>query len=228
MELRDAELHVPLYARGGSFTVAPEVAWSQLADPAQAVAVTLHARQPGETVAEVKLHGGVPTLFINGRPHSGMSYMTYRPNGKYFGQFGQLGVHLYSFSATPTEAAYGLAKTCWVAPEEFDYSGFEERVKMLLDADPDAYFFPRLYLLVAALVGREASRRPGDLRPGRRPAAALLPLAGRQARAFVGLGERGVATRRPRCGGSSSTSSIRPMPTAWWATILPREPPKNG
>ena len=26
------------------------------------------------------------------------------------------------------------------------YSGFEERVKMLLDADPDAYFFPRLYL----------------------------------------------------------------------------------
>ena len=144
--LRDIELRMPLYAWGGQFTVAPEVAGSRLDDPAQAVAVTLQARQPRETVAEVKLHGGVPTLFINGQPHSGMSYMTYRPLGKYFGQFGRLGVHLYSFSATPSEAAYALAKTCWIAPDQFDYSGFEERVKMLLDADPDAYFFPRLYL----------------------------------------------------------------------------------
>lgn len=144
--LHDVELRMPLYARGGTFQVAPEVGWSRLADPVQAVAVTLHARQPRETVAEIKVHGGVPTLFINGRAHSGMSYMTYRPNGKYFEQFGQIGMHLYSFSATPTEAAYGLAKTCWVAPDEFDYSGFEERVKMVLDADPEAYFFPRLYL----------------------------------------------------------------------------------
>lgn len=144
--LRDVELRLPIYARGGEFRVAPEVGGSRLADPSQAVAVTLHARQPRETVAEVKPHGGVPTLFINGQAHSGMSYMTYRPSSKYFEQFGRLGVHLYSFSATPSEAAYGLAKTCWVAPDRFDYSGFEERVKMLLDADPDAYFFPRLYL----------------------------------------------------------------------------------
>jgi hypothetical protein len=146
VELRNVELHVPRYVRGGTFQVVPEVAGSRLADPAQAVSVTLHARRPGTTVAEIKPHGGVPTLFINGRPHSGMSYMSYRPKGEYFGQFGQIGVHLYSFSATPTEAAYNLTKTCWVAPGEYDYSAFEERVKMLLDADPDAYFFPRLYL----------------------------------------------------------------------------------
>lgn len=146
VELRDVALRIPRYVRGGKFRVAPEVAGSRLADPVQAVAVTLHARQPGETVAEIKPHGGVPTLFINGQAHSGMSYMSYRPQGKYFGQFNQIGVHLYSFSATPTEAAYGLTKTCWVAPGEFDYAAFEERVKMLLDADPDAYFFPRLYL----------------------------------------------------------------------------------
>jgi hypothetical protein len=146
VQVRDVELRVPRYVRGGRFTVAPAVGGSRLADAAQAASVTLHARRPGETVAEVKPHGGVPTLFINGQPHSGMSYMSYRPKGEYFGQFGQLGVHLYSFSATPTEAAYNLTKTCWVAPERFDYSAFEERVKMLLDADPDAYFFPRLYL----------------------------------------------------------------------------------
>lgn len=146
VELRNVELRLPLYSRGGQFQVAPQVAGSRLADPARALAVTLQARQVRDTVAEVKTHGGVPTLFINGQPHSGMSYMSYHPGGKHFQQFGRLGVHLYSFSATPSEAAYGLAKTCWVAPDKFDYSGFEERVKMLLDADPDAYFFPRLYL----------------------------------------------------------------------------------
>ena len=144
--LRDVELRLPLYARGGQFQVAPEIGASRLADPSQAIAVKVRARTPQATTAEVKPHGGAPTLLINGRPHSGMSYMSYHPASKYFGQFNQLGVHLYSFSATPTEAAYNLARTCWVAPDRFDYSGFEERVKMLLDADPDAYFFPRLYL----------------------------------------------------------------------------------
>lgn len=146
VELRDVELRVPLYAWGGARTVVPEIGEAKPADPAKAMTVTILARKPGETVAEVRPHGGTPTLFINGKPHSGMSYMTYRPDGKYFEQFGKIGVHLYSFSATPTEAAYGLAKTCWVEPDRFDYTGFEERVKMLLDADPDAYFFPRLYL----------------------------------------------------------------------------------
>ena len=116
VELKDVELRVPLFARGGSFSVAPEVGWSRLANPAAARTVTLHAREVQPAVAEIKEHGGVPTLFINGRPHSGMSYMTYHPAAKHFAQFGRLGVHLYSFSATPTEAAYGLSKTCWVTP----------------------------------------------------------------------------------------------------------------
>lgn len=144
--LRDVSLRMPLYVRGGAFRVAPEVGGSRLADASAAHKATIRARQPGATVAEVKPHGGVPTLFINGQPHSGMSYMSYHPASKFFGQFAQVGVHLYSFSATPTEAAYTLSKTCWTAPGEFDYSGFEERVRMLLDVDPDAYFFPRLYL----------------------------------------------------------------------------------
>lgn len=96
---------------------------------------------------EVKLYKGTPTLFINGKPDPALVYMTYNPNKKYFSQFGKEGIHIYSFSATPTESAYGFCKkACWIEPDRFDYSEFDERVEMLIKADPDAYFFPRLYL----------------------------------------------------------------------------------
>ena len=58
----------------------------------------------------------------------------------------QAGVSLYTFSGTPTEAGYNLSKTVWTGPDTFDYSQFDQRVLMLLEADPDAYFFPRLYV----------------------------------------------------------------------------------
>jgi hypothetical protein len=97
-------------------------------------------------VAEVRDHNGAPTLFINGAPHPGMSYMTYKPSADNFRKIGEAGVHLYSFSATPTDSTYNLAQTVWTGPETFDYSTFDARVQMLLDADPEALFFPRLFL----------------------------------------------------------------------------------
>jgi len=102
--------------------------------------------EPRRAVAEVKAHHGAPTLFLNGEPLSAMAYMTYAPDRRYFQQFASAGVHLYSFSATPTEAAYGLAKTCWTGPDTFDDQPFEDRVRMLIGSDPQAYFFPRLNL----------------------------------------------------------------------------------
>ena len=106
--------------------------------------VLLSAAAPPTT--HVKMLNGAPCLFINGSPHPGTSYMTYRPDGKNFRDIGQAGVHLYSFSATPTESTYDLAPPCWVAPEDFDYSGMDGRARLLLDNDPEAVFFPRVYL----------------------------------------------------------------------------------
>ena len=102
------------------------------------------APEPPE--AFVREHKGVPTLLINGKPHPGISYMTYRPEAKNFRDMGRIGVHLYSFSGTPTESTYNLAPPTWIGPDEFDYSSFDTRVKLLLDADPEAFFFPRLFL----------------------------------------------------------------------------------
>jgi hypothetical protein len=98
------------------------------------------------TSANVNQFNGVPTLFINGTPDSSMVYMTYNPNSKYFKQFGDNGVHIYSFSSTPSESGYSLAPAAWVAPDKYDYSNMDERTMMILNADPNAYIFPRIYL----------------------------------------------------------------------------------
>ena len=100
----------------------------------------------GPPVVEVRTHNGAPKIVINGTVHSGMSYMTYRPDGENFRKIGRTGVHLYSFSATPTESTYGLAPICWKNRETFDYAHMDERAHMVLDNDPAAYFFPRIYL----------------------------------------------------------------------------------
>ena len=99
------------------------------------------------SVCKVQPYRGAPTLFLDGKPNSAMVYMTYRPLAKHFRQFGEAGVHLYSFSSTPTEAGYGLAPPCWVAPDRFDYTAIDLRATEVLDADPSAYFFPRIYLM---------------------------------------------------------------------------------
>ncbi len=101
---------------------------------------------PALPTAQVEMRNGAPCLFINGTPHPGTSYMTYHPDGKNFGDIGRAGVHLYSFSATPTESTYNLAAPCWVASEAFDYSGMDDRAHLLLENDPEAVFFPRVYL----------------------------------------------------------------------------------
>ncbi|MCP4644586.1 MAG: hypothetical protein GY851_29350 [bacterium] len=101
---------------------------------------------PALPAADVRDHLGAPTLFINGEPHPGTSYMTYHPDPDNFAAIGRAGVHLYSFSATPTESTYNLAPECWTAPDTFDYTHMDERAHMVLDNDPDAWFFPRLFL----------------------------------------------------------------------------------
>ncbi len=146
VRLRDIEFRVPLYAPGGEFTVVPEIGGARLSDNSPVVTVTIQSRAPGKTVAEVKVHHGTPTLFINGEPHNGMAWATYGPTSAVFRDFTQAGVTLYTFSGTPTEGGYGLSKTVWVAPDQFDYSEFDQRVMMLLRVNPNAYFFPRLYL----------------------------------------------------------------------------------
>jgi Beta-galactosidase len=151
VQLDRMEWRVPEYAFGGRMSVELQLAEARVQREGKGsgeatCTVTIRQRQPARSVAQVMVHNGTPTLFINGAPHNGMVWATYRPTAEVFGDFTRAGLNLFTFSATPTEAGYGLSRTVWVEPGKFDYTEFDERVMMLLQTNPDAYFFPRLYL----------------------------------------------------------------------------------
>jgi hypothetical protein len=144
------KLTVPEFASGGRLKVTLHVGDGRAPIRVGAKGgdgmVQVEGRKPGTVTAAVKLHNGTPTLLINGKPHTGMMYTAYGPSRQVFEEFARAGVDLFSFSATPTEAGYGLSKTVWKAPGVYDYSELDERVAMVLQANPNARFFPRLYL----------------------------------------------------------------------------------
>lgn len=151
LRVQGVRVPIPLYAFGGRCSLVLRLADAHIHKNGELVdeevaPVNVEARKPGNTTAQVKLHNGAPTLFINGEPHNGMAYTAYGPSVEVFRDFTRAGVDLYSFSATPTEAGYGLSRTSWVAPDEYDFSQLDERVLMVLEANPDAYIFPRLYV----------------------------------------------------------------------------------
>lgn len=87
-----------------------------------------------------------PLLTINGRPYSGLSYMTYIPDAKPIRQFSDAGCPLYFFSCTPDDCMYEIADIAWTAPDRWDYSQFDERLALFMEHAPDAYFIPRVYM----------------------------------------------------------------------------------
>lgn len=144
-------VQVPRYAIGGPHSVVlrlgdAHVRHSGSPTDEDLAKVTIQQLPSKPCVASVQPHHGTPTLFINGQPHNGMTWATYRPTPEVFRDFTRAGITLYTFAATPTESGYNLSRTAWTGPEEYDFSQLDERALMLLKENPDAYFFPRLYL----------------------------------------------------------------------------------
>jgi len=152
IELPRQTLRVPLYLWGGEYDVRVVLGDCDVrleGQPTGPVAtLEVEQRHARPCRAEVKPHNGVPTLFINGQANSAMSYMTYHPTSKYFGQFGEAGVHVYSFPSTCTRHTWqSFARQAWLAPgDHFDFSQLDEQVLRILEADPAAYVFPRVYV----------------------------------------------------------------------------------
>jgi len=124
--------------------------------------------------ASIRVHNGAPTLFIDGRPHSAFSYMTYGPEQRYFKDFADAGVNLFSYPANADSLElWGMAEV-WKGPEEFDYRVEDERLEMIVSACPRAYIFPRVHTIaprwwiranpdeVASQVQPDGTRKPLD------------------------------------------------------------------
>ena len=96
--------------------------------------------------AAVKLHNGVPTFFFDGKPHSGISYMSYAPSETVARNFHKVGINLFSFVATPTDSTRDTANPAWIAPEKFDFTQLDQRAMTFLNAAPDARLIIRLVM----------------------------------------------------------------------------------
>ena len=85
---------------------------------------------------QVRNLGGVPAMFVNGRPHSGMMWFG-RPNAA--ADFAAAGVHFCTFVLGATEA-------WWVGPDRYDFQSFDRLVDEFIRADPDIRLMPRIHL----------------------------------------------------------------------------------
>jgi hypothetical protein len=100
----------------------------------------------------VKFHNGVPTLYVDGAPHNGLCFASYDQVPAEYREFADAGVNLFSFVISPTGCAYHNNQRkpekfdLWIAPGQFDFANFDERVHRVLSANPEAKIFPRLSL----------------------------------------------------------------------------------
>lgn len=169
----DAPLRLAWLMRGGDYDVVLHGQGSSGELEQVSVCRTLgrtRLRQVGSDVeggvSEVRLHHGVPTLFIDGKPHTGMSAAAYGPSPEKFASFTQADVDLFTFCASPTEGYPGLSSLTWLSPDTYDYTQLEQRVAMVLGANRQARIFPRLYLHAPAWW---SERHPDDIVIAERP-----------------------------------------------------------
>ncbi|HOX40524.1 MAG TPA: beta-galactosidase [Candidatus Brocadiia bacterium] len=86
----------------------------------------------------------MPTFTLDGKPFAVPCFETYVPARRYFKQFADAGVRVYMFNTNVAACDYGHSKPTCPDPDTWDYSGFEERMDMVLQADPDALVIPRV------------------------------------------------------------------------------------
>jgi len=86
--------------------------------------------------SEVKIHNGVPALFVNGTLTSQVLGGPYRPGETNFTDFTKAGIKIFNI----------YLRFPWTGPEEYDFSGVDEKMAFYLKLQPDALFIVRILL----------------------------------------------------------------------------------
>lgn len=101
---------------------------------------------------EIKPYHGRPTMFIRGQPRFPMAFMSYYPQPFRYKSMADHGVHVYSVAWTLTDKWLGGEKPVkwntrglWRGPGEIDSSVIEKSLRDIVDADPQAMIFPRVF-----------------------------------------------------------------------------------
>ena len=101
------------------------------------------------THSNISVLGGVPTLFVNGKPLSGVAYMNYFTSNSRYDDFYKAGFRLFSMPVFfGAQTINEVSKFPPFMPGIFDngvhFEVFDNEIKRILDACPDAMIFPRI------------------------------------------------------------------------------------
>jgi beta-galactosidase len=106
----------------------------------------------GKIVCEIRQHNGVSTMFVNGMPRFPMAFMSYYPETYRYKNMADHGVHFYSVALTLTDKWLGGDKPVkwnkpgiWRGPDELDFTVVEKALQEIVEKDPQALIFPRIY-----------------------------------------------------------------------------------
>jgi len=96
--------------------------------------IEVAASEPPKPVrAQVRMHHGAPAIFVNGQPGFAMAYL-WGLLPRYFEEMAAAGIHVYNDPTPLGDEQEGV----------FDYTGVDAVFARILQADPDAYFIPRI------------------------------------------------------------------------------------
>jgi hypothetical protein len=96
--------------------------------------IEVAASEPPKPVrAQVRAHRGAPAIFVNGKPSFAMAYL-WGLLPRYHREMAQAGIHVYNDPTPLGDEREGV----------FDYTGVDAVFARILQADPDAYFIPRI------------------------------------------------------------------------------------
>ncbi|MDR3144831.1 MAG: hypothetical protein LBU21_00985 [Treponema sp.] len=110
-----------------------------------------------DTIAEIKLHNGLPTLFVNGDPIPFGSYACYLDDKARYEDFALAGCRLYTFPAYFTGRGINTSsnigpfrKGIYDKENESDFSEFDREAERIVRACPEAFIFPRVCMTMPA------------------------------------------------------------------------------
>lgn len=117
---------------------------------ALALAPSLGQEAPRAAVAEVRAHGGVPTLFVDGQPRFAMMLMApwYKHEATEQGQVklraeASAGIELHS---TSEELSLADFEKLWKAPGIYDFTLLDAKLQAIATHNPRAHIFLKLYV----------------------------------------------------------------------------------
>ena len=98
--------------------------------------------------SRVQMLGGVPTLVVDGQPHSGFCYSTYDMSA---GNLERRAAGSPTRAATSTTfvveiSGYGYSRPLWPATDRWDFTDLDERAQRILAVAPHARLLPRIYI----------------------------------------------------------------------------------